>query len=126
MCLQVATTTKGQGMGALCKRAFQFDFEGHCLAILEKLSHDIVEKCGGLPLAIVAINGLLSTKEKTMFEWENLHDSLDFEFGRNPHLSSVNKILSLSFEDLPYNLKSCFLYIGMYLEDYSINCIRLI
>ncbi|XP_030929470.1 disease resistance protein RPM1-like [Quercus lobata] len=109
-----------------CKRAFQFDFEGHCPAILEKLSHDIVEKCGGLPLAIVAISGLLSTKEKTMFEWKNLHDSLGFEFGKNPHLSSVNKILSLSFEDLPYNLKSCFLYLGMYPEDYSINCIRLI
>ncbi|XP_050246238.1 disease resistance protein RPM1-like [Quercus robur] len=109
-----------------CKRAFQFDFEGHCPAILEKLSHDIVEKCGGLPLAIVAISGLLSTKDKTLFEWKNLHDSLGFEFGRNPHLSSVNKILSLSFEDLPYNLKSCFLYLGMYPEDYSINCIRLI
>ncbi|XP_065617681.1 disease resistance protein RPM1-like [Quercus suber] len=109
-----------------CKRAFQFDFEGHCPASLEKLSHDIVEKCGGLPLAIVAISGLLSTKDKTMFEWKNLHDSLGFEFGRNPHLSSVNKILSLSFEYLPYNLKSCFLYLGMYPEDYSINCIRLV
>ncbi|KAL0000434.1 hypothetical protein SO802_014215 [Lithocarpus litseifolius] len=109
-----------------CKRAFQIDFEGHCPPVLEKLSHDIVEKCGGLPLAVVAIGGLLSTKDKTIFEWKNLHDSLGFEFGRNPHLSSVNKILSLSFEDLPHNLKSCFLYLGMYPEDYSINCIRLI
>ncbi|KAK4575634.1 hypothetical protein RGQ29_026553 [Quercus rubra] len=109
-----------------CKRAFQFDFEGQCPKFLVELSHDIVEKCGGLPLAIVAISGLLSTKEKNMFEWKNLLDSLGSEFGRNPHLSSVNKILSLSFEDLPYNLKSCFLYLGMYPEDYSINCVRLI
>ena len=97
-----------------CKRAFQIDFEGYCPLVLEKLSHDIVEKSGGLPLAIVVVGGLLSTKDKTMFEWKNLHDSLGFEFGRNPHLSSVNKILSLSFEDLSYNLKSCFIYLGVF------------
>uniref|UniRef100_A0A2N9G1T7 NB-ARC domain-containing protein n=1 Tax=Fagus sylvatica TaxID=28930 RepID=A0A2N9G1T7_FAGSY len=108
------------------KRAFQFDFEGHCPLALEKLSHYIVEKCEGLPLAIVAIGGLLSTKDKTIFEWQNLYDSLGFELGRNPHLAGVNKILSLSYEDLPYHLKSCFLYLGMYPEDYSINCVRLI
>ena len=108
------------------KRTFQFEFGGQCPPGLKKLSHDILEKCKGLPLAIVAIGGLLSTKVKTLFEWQNLHDNLGFELGRNPHLAGVNKILSLSFEDLPYNLKSCFLYLGMYPEDYSINCVRLI
>ena len=109
-----------------CKRVFQFDFGGHCPPALENLSHNIVEKCKGLPLAIVAIGGLLSTKDKTIFEWQNLHDGLGIELGRNPHLVGVDKILSLSYEDLPYNLKSCFLYLGMYPEDYSINCVRLI
>ncbi|XP_023894334.1 disease resistance protein RPM1-like [Quercus suber] len=100
-----------------CKRAFQFELGGHCPPMLEKLSHDILEKCEGLLLAIVAIGGLLSTKDKTLSEWQKLHDSLGFELGINPHLASVSKILSLSFEDLPYNLKSCFLYLGMYPED---------
>ncbi|XP_075644273.1 disease resistance protein RPM1-like [Castanea sativa] len=109
-----------------CKRAFQFDFGGQCPQALKNLSVDIVKKCEGLPLAIVAIGGLLSTKDKTVIEWQNLHDSLGFEFGRNPHLAGVNKILSLSYEDLPYNLKSCFLYLGMYPEDYLINSARLI
>ncbi|XP_075668652.1 disease resistance protein RPM1-like [Castanea sativa] len=109
-----------------CKRTFEFEFGGHCPPVLKKLSHDILEKCKGLPLAIVAVGGLLSTKDKTLFEWQNLHDNLGFELGRNPHLAGVNKILSLSFEDLPYNLKSWFLYLGMYPEDYSINCIKLI
>uniref|UniRef100_A0A7N2LC51 Uncharacterized protein n=1 Tax=Quercus lobata TaxID=97700 RepID=A0A7N2LC51_QUELO len=109
-----------------CKRAFQFDFGGQCPQALKNLSIDIVKKCEGLPLAIVAIGGLLSTKDKTVIEWQNLHDSLGFEFGRNPHLAGVNKILSLSYEDLPYNLKSCFLYLGMYPEDYPINSARLI
>ncbi|XP_065631307.1 disease resistance protein RPM1 [Quercus suber] len=109
-----------------CKRAFQFELGGHCPPMLEKLSHDILGKCEGLPLAIVAIGGLLSTKDKTLYEWQKLHDSLGFELGINPHLAGVSKILSLSFEDLPYNLKSCFLYLGMYPEDDSIRCRRLI
>ena len=83
-------------------------------------------KCEGLPLAIVAIGGLLSTKDKTILEWQNLQNSLGIELQRNPHLSAINKILSLSFEDLPYNLKSFLLYLGMYPEDYYINCIKLI
>nr|POE83266.1 disease resistance protein rpm1 [Quercus suber] len=109
-----------------CKRAFQFELGGYCPPMLEKLSHDILGKCEGLPLAIVAIGGLLSTKDKTLYEWQKLHDSLGFELGINPHLAGVSKILSLSFEDLPYNLKSCFLYLGMYPEDDSIRCRRLI
>ena len=67
------------------------------------MSHNIVKKCKGLPLAIVAIGGLLSTKDKTIFEWQNLYESLGFELGRNPHLASLNKILSLCYEDLPCN-----------------------
>uniref|UniRef100_A0A2N9FRB3 Uncharacterized protein n=1 Tax=Fagus sylvatica TaxID=28930 RepID=A0A2N9FRB3_FAGSY len=116
----------GKAWELFCKRAFQFELGGNCAPELEKLSRGIVEKCEGLPLAIVAIGGLLSTKDKTITNWKNLHDSIGFELGRNPHLAGVNKILSLSYEDLPYNLKSCFLYISMYPEDYSINCIRLI
>ena len=67
------------------------------------MSNNIIKKCKGLPLAIVAIGGLLSTKDKTIFEWQNLYESLGFELGRNPHLASLNKILSLSYGDLPCN-----------------------
>ncbi|KAL0000422.1 hypothetical protein SO802_014203 [Lithocarpus litseifolius] len=109
-----------------CKRAFQFDFEGHCPQELQNLSIDIVEKCKGLPLAIIAIGSLLSTKDKTIFEWKKLLSNLGFELGRDRNLEAFNKILSFSYEDLPHSLKSCFVYLGMYLEDYSINCVRLI
>ncbi|XP_015872748.4 disease resistance protein RPM1-like [Ziziphus jujuba] len=110
-----------------CKKTFQFESDqGHCPADLEKLSRNIVERCNGLPLAIVAIAGLLSTKDKRVNEWRKLHDSLHSELESNPYLTSITRILSLSYNDLPYYLKSCFLYIGMYPENYPIRCSRLI
>ncbi|GMP78478.1 hypothetical protein CsSME_00034398 [Camellia sinensis var. sinensis] len=50
-----------------CKKAFR----GHCPPELEEVSHEIVRKCEGLPLAIVAIGGLLS-KQKVISEENSL------------------------------------------------------
>jgi disease resistance protein RPM1 len=109
-----------------CKKAFHTEFQGGCPRELVRLSMDIVRKCEGLPLAIVAIGGLLSTKEKVPLEWQKLHDSLNYELECNPHLTSVTNILSLSYHDLPCYLKSCYLYFGIFPEDYSINGARLL
>ncbi|KAF4396054.1 hypothetical protein G4B88_020691 [Cannabis sativa] len=38
----------------------------------------------------------------------------------------ITKILSLSYDNLPYYLKSCFLYSGYFPQNYSIRCRRLI
>lgn len=89
------------------------------------MSLEIVKKCQGLPLVATTIAALLSTKEKVVFEWKKLHDSLKSEFGANPHLSSISKILSLSYDDLPHHLKSCFLYFGIFPRDYSIENLTL-
>ncbi|KAH7857697.1 hypothetical protein Vadar_015505 [Vaccinium darrowii] len=45
-----------------CMKAFQWDFGGRCPPELEKVSRAIIKKCEGLPLAIVTIGALLSTK----------------------------------------------------------------
>lgn len=79
-----------------CRKAFQFQLGGRCPPELEHYSRGIVRRCQGLPLAIVAIAGLLSTKEKTVAEWKKLHDNLSFELESNPHLTSISRILSLS------------------------------
>ncbi|MED6117035.1 hypothetical protein PIB30_106006, partial [Stylosanthes scabra] len=109
-----------------CKKAFRFDSNGRCPDELADISFEIVKKCKGLPLAIVAIGGLLSTKEKNAIQWRKLSENLSSEFEKNPHLSGITKILALSYDDLPYNLKSCFLYFGLYPEDYLVNSERLI
>eukprot|EP00261_Vitis_vinifera_P034747 XP_019075990.1 PREDICTED: disease resistance protein RPM1-like [Vitis vinifera] len=106
-----------------CKKAFQGCF---CPPELEKISLDIVKRCEGLPLAIVAMGGALSTKEKNELEWQKFNDSLGSQLESNPHLENITKILSLSYDDLPHYLKSCFLYFAIFPEDYPINCGRLI
>ncbi|GMP78544.1 hypothetical protein CsSME_00034455 [Camellia sinensis var. sinensis] len=109
-----------------CKKAFQLDFEGHCPPELEEVSHVIVRKCQGLPLAIATIGGLLSTKNKGISEWKKFYGGMNSELERNPDLKSISKILLFSYNDLPHHLKSCFLYFGIMPEDYSIKAGRLI
>ncbi|KAM1368436.1 hypothetical protein PS1_001765 [Malus domestica] len=109
-----------------CRKAFQFELEGKCPEELEVLSLNIVKRCEGLPLAIVSVGGLLSTKAKVVSQWQKLYNSLSSELERNPHLTSLTRILSLSYHHLPYYLKSCVLYFGIFPEDYSVNCIRLV
>jgi disease resistance protein RPM1 len=109
-----------------CRKAFHTEFQDGCPKELVRLSMDIVRKCEGLPLAIVAIGGLLLTKEKVPLEWKKLNDSLSSELECNPHLTSISKILSLNYHDLPCYLKSCYLYFGIFPEDYSISGLRLL
>ncbi|KAM1054463.1 hypothetical protein ACFX2I_001808 [Malus domestica] len=109
-----------------CRKAFQFELEGKCPEELEELSLNFVKRCEGLPLAIVSIGGLLSTKVKVVSEWQKLYNSLSSELESNPHLTSLTRILSLSYHHLPYYLKSCVLYFGIFPEDHSVSCIRLV
>ncbi|XP_057478397.1 disease resistance protein RPM1-like [Actinidia eriantha] len=106
-----------------CKKTFRGNSSP---SYLEGLSRDILRRCEGLPLAIVAISGLLSTKEKNVEEWERISRSLGAELEGNEKLTSMSKILSLSFFDLPWNLKLCFLYLSIFPEDYLIFHWRLI
>ncbi|XP_058114674.1 disease resistance protein RPP13-like isoform X2 [Magnolia sinica] len=104
-----------------CKKTFPGP-EGGCSKDLLKLGREIVEKCHGVPLAIVVVGGLLSSKEP--MEWENVRKTLSLQFSQGePQISSV---LSLSYKDLPYYLKPCFLYLGIFPEDYEFPAKKLI
>ncbi|XP_031283644.1 putative disease resistance RPP13-like protein 3 [Pistacia vera] len=93
---------------------------------LTKLSELIVGKCGGLPLAIATIGGLLSRKHKIVSEWENILGSLGSILSSDSHLSDCNRVLSEGYYDLPHHLKSCLLYFGVLPEGYEIRVGRLI
>ncbi|CAN1252389.1 Disease resistance protein RPM1 [Linum perenne] len=90
------------------------------------LAAEIVEKCQGLPLAIVSLGGLLSTKGCSVAEWLTVRGNLRWELSHNQMLQPIRSILLLSYYDLSYRLRCCFLYCCLFPEDSKIWCGRLI
>ncbi|KAM3323364.1 hypothetical protein P3S67_004515 [Capsicum chacoense] len=99
-----------------CRKAF---CGNSCPSHLESISRNILKKCGGLPLAIVAIGGVLATKNRNNIrEWGMLNHSLGPELDSNNKFESMRIVLLLSFNNLPYYLKPCVLYLSIYPEDH--------
>lgn len=94
----------------------------------EKLGREMITQCGGLPLAVVVLGGILVTKN-SLGEWrkvkENIKSYLRSGEGMRQHDNGVLEILTSSYNDLPYQLKPCFLYLGKFAEDSEIEADRL-
>ncbi|XP_058114448.1 putative disease resistance RPP13-like protein 3 isoform X2 [Magnolia sinica] len=114
--------TNEESWDLFCKKTLILVRDGGCPQDLEKLGREIVEKCHGLPLAIAVIGGLLSVKEPR--EWENVRKSISWQFVKGE--VKISHILSLSYKDLPYYLKPCFLYLGNFPEDHEFRAKELI
>ncbi|KAL5999805.1 hypothetical protein ACLOJK_038091 [Asimina triloba] len=109
-----------------CRRAFPSNEGNCCPPELEELARSFVNKCRGLPLAIVMLGSLLAIKDQKYVTWELMHRGLGSELENDDHLKHMAKILWLSFSDLPYHLKSCFLYLSVFPEDFDIGRRRII
>ncbi|KAL5546734.1 hypothetical protein UlMin_006421 [Ulmus minor] len=118
--VQLQTWSPALAWELFCKKAFHSEFQGRCPQDLEQLSLEIVKKCQGLPLVIATIAGLLSTKRKIESEWQRVLGDLNSKSELNSQLQTISEILSLSYYDLPSPLKSCFLYFGLFPEDFFI------
>ncbi|KAL5583359.1 hypothetical protein UlMin_015801 [Ulmus minor] len=94
---------------------------------MKSLACQMLEYCGGLPLAITVLGGLLSSKQ-TVDEWETLLKNIKVyirkgklhEQGDSKSLS-VSWVLGLSYDELPYHLKPCFLHLAYFPEDFEIK-----
>ncbi|KAK9082669.1 hypothetical protein Scep_029140 [Stephania cephalantha] len=107
-----------------CNRTFNnADPPGDFPQDLKHCGEKMVKKCGGLPLAIVVLGGLLSTKRRLIHEWESVLRNINWKLGKEERLHSI---IDLSYDDLPYYLKSCFLYTSLFPEDFRIKGRRLI
>ena len=91
---------------------------------MKKLGKEMIEYFGGLPLAITVLGGLLATKQ-TREGWEDVHKHVKSYLHGEQNLR-VNKVLALSYNDLPSHLKPCFLYLGHFPEDFEIPTKELI
>ncbi|KAG2592092.1 hypothetical protein PVAP13_5NG525286 [Panicum virgatum] len=76
---QLQPMTFEDSYNLFCIKAFAKD--GVCPDDLKEMAKDIVRKCSGLPLAIVAAGSMMSRKEKTHTEWrcvlENIQKDLN-------------------------------------------------
>ncbi|KAL3506218.1 hypothetical protein ACH5RR_031600 [Cinchona calisaya] len=93
---------------------------------LEAVGIKMVRKCGGLPLAISVLGGMLKDNG-SLRDWKTVSKSIDLYLSKgegNEEGSdggAVAQVLSLSYNVLPYHLKPCFLYLGNFREDENID-----
>ncbi|XP_037432999.1 disease resistance protein RGA5-like [Triticum dicoccoides] len=106
------------------KRAF--GSEGGCPLQLREVSDEILKKCGGVPLAIITVASLLANKASTKEEWLRIRNSIGSALEKDLDMEEMKKILFLSYNDLPYHLKTCLLYLSIFPEDYEIKRDRLV
>ncbi|CAA2996236.1 late blight resistance homolog R1B-16 isoform X1 [Olea europaea subsp. europaea] len=96
----------------------------NCPPELEDIGRKIAKNCQGLPLSIVVIAGLLSNVGKARDEWEHVAENLSSFIAEKD--GQCSEVLNLSFKHLPTHLKACFLYMGVFPENYEILISRLI
>uniref|UniRef100_A0ACD6AM54 Uncharacterized protein n=1 Tax=Avena sativa TaxID=4498 RepID=A0ACD6AM54_AVESA len=95
----------------LHKQVVSSEIDGQEIDMLKDIGLKIIAKCGGLPLAVKVMGGLLCQREKQRGDWQMvLNDSVWSTSGMPEEL---NYALYLSYEDLPPCVKQCFLYYSL-------------
>ncbi|XP_022860502.1 probable disease resistance protein At1g58390 isoform X2 [Olea europaea var. sylvestris] len=82
----------------------------------KQIGEGVLKLCQGLPSAIVAVGEVLATKH-TLSEWEMVLQDIKSLMSRGLPVDQIaleESISALSFDDLPYHLKPCFLYLGLF------------
>ncbi|ONI29854.1 hypothetical protein PRUPE_1G217800 [Prunus persica] len=95
---------------------------------MKELGKKMLQHCVGLPLAVIVLAGLLARKD-TINEWETVLKNVYAYIRRGKdhehEVTGTSWVLSLSYDNLPYYLKPCFLYLGHFPEDFEISVKRL-
>ncbi|KAJ3705822.1 hypothetical protein LUZ61_009527 [Rhynchospora tenuis] len=74
-------------------------------------------KCKGLPLALVVLGRLLSTRPYNFHEWKKLLETMSWQVDGTKCID----IIATSYEYLPLAKKLCFLYFAAFPQDHEID-----
>ncbi|XP_027149108.1 putative late blight resistance protein homolog R1C-3 [Coffea eugenioides] len=98
---------------------------------LQLLETKILDKCAGLPLAVVVTAGILKIHAKDAKWWEDVHLGVaqfvgddQKKIGQNQ--KNIDDLIRRSYDNLPHMLKACFLYLGVFPEDMEIQVSKLL
>ncbi|KAM4073072.1 hypothetical protein ACB094_11G189400 [Castanea mollissima] len=92
-------------------------------ASFENIGKEILKKCGGVPLAIRTIGGLLSL-QKSEREWVSFKNNELLNISKKD--DDILPTLKLSYDHLPSHLKQCFAFCSIFPKDYEIEKASLI
>ncbi|GFP96521.1 putative late blight resistance protein homolog r1a-6, partial [Phtheirospermum japonicum] len=88
---------------------------------IEEIGRKIANKCEGLPLAIIEVAKILCKTQRKVESWKEIAESEDPLVITIDDDTHISKTLSLSYKMLPQHLKSCFLYMGGFIEPTSLS-----
>ncbi|KAL3510827.1 hypothetical protein ACH5RR_030228 [Cinchona calisaya] len=98
--------------------------EDRCPEELQEYEIEIANKCAGLPLAIVVIAGILWNNKERIDWWNHVAYSVKDYFARDQE--QTTKVIELMYKHLPNHLKPCFIYLGVFREDFEIPVWKLL
>ncbi|XP_071698084.1 putative disease resistance RPP13-like protein 1 [Rutidosis leptorrhynchoides] len=114
-CHNLEILSDEDSLSLLAKSAInEHNFDNHPLL---SLAQDIIMKCKGLPLALIAIGRVL--KGKGNDEWDKLLKSEIWSSDDGE--GDILPVLKLSYYDLPLHLKKLFVYCCLFPKDHLFN-----
>ncbi|KAK8461994.1 hypothetical protein SEVIR_1G125600v4 [Setaria viridis] len=116
--LQLQPLNSDDAFNLFGRRAFSNRIDKKCPPELKNVADSIVNKCKGLPLAIISMGSLMSTKKPIEHAWNQVYNQFQSEL---LNTGDVQAILNLSYNDLPGNIRNCFLYCSLFPEDYIMS-----
>ncbi|KAL7115289.1 hypothetical protein ACP275_04G175400 [Erythranthe tilingii] len=118
---QIRLLNKEESWDLLRHKVFD---EMPCPLDLQRAGKKIAENCEGLPLLVVIVAEILSKGERTPKYWKQVAEKENAVF--MDANDQILKVLFSSYEYLPQHLKACFLYMGVFPENYEIPRSKLI
>ncbi|XP_031103702.1 uncharacterized protein LOC116007226 isoform X2 [Ipomoea triloba] len=112
------------GEGWLLLKNNAFGIEGCNDEVLENLGKEIANKCNGLPLALVAVGGMLRQR-RNIADWQRVAENPFLEINQEGQIYCDR--VKMTYNDLPdEKLKNCFLYFACFPIGHEIVVWKLI